>query len=297
MTDRDAFIARINRAADAGLIGSVDRDIRITNVKHAQSETELQLIARDLDQLEGSLRPAESWVGPPSTAPVPAAQPAGAATVTSPATSPAAGSTAGKVAGIIGCVVVVVVAVTFLVIGIVAFVAIRGATSSSSGGDSAVSGDVEVAEPLVPPYGLDEQGINDFLTTYRDRFDTSQVVELVMYDDYAVVQVPVEGKARSAGWLYRDGKWEDFGGVRASFPGSQPVDTARLDAAALAGNVERARTALGVEEASTTYVVVHDYSVDEPPQVLVYASNEYNESGYLLTRLRGAVVREYPFGG
>ncbi len=291
MTDRDALIARIDRAAEAGLIGSVDRDIRVANVKHAQSATELELIARDLDQLEGSLRPTSpsAWIGPPSTGPVPTP---GAPRPAPPAAAPAVvRSGAGKaVVGIVGCVAVVVVLVTVLAIGIVAFVAIRGATSD---GDAAVSGEVEAVQPG-PPYGLDEQGITDFLATYRERFGTGEVVELVLYDDYAVVQVPVAGKARSAGWLYRDGKWQELGGVRASFPGAQRVDTGRLDVAALIGNVERARTTLGVDEVSTTYAIVRDYSAEERPQVDIHVANEYGESGYLATRLRGAVVRAHP---
>ncbi len=294
MTDRDALIARIDRAAEAGLIGEADRNIRVTNVKHAQSDTELELIARDLDQLEGTLQPAGPWGGPPSTSPVPvpgAPEPAVASTTVTTATSRAA---VGKVVGVVGCVFAIVVAVVIVTIGIIAFVMIRGATSGDSATSSAEI--VDEAEPAGPAYGLDERGITDFLATYRDRFGTGEAVELVMYDDYVVVQVPVEGEARSAGWIYRDGTWREFGGVRASFPGSQPVDLSRIDVGALVGNIERARTTLGVEDISTSYVVVHDYSADEPPQVYVYVSNEYGESGYLATRPGGAVVRAYPFG-
>lgn len=288
VTDRDALIARINRAAEAGLIGEVDRNIRVTNVKHAQSDIELQLIARDLDQLEGSLQPAAAWSGPPSTSPVPVAgQPdPGRSGAQRPGTTPNAGK---AVAGIVGCVVVIVVLVTVAIIGIVAFVTVRGAAS-----DGAESGVVEDSG-VVSTYALDERGITDFLAAYRERFGTGKAAELVMYDDYAVVMVPVEGKARAAGWIYRDGEWRESGGVRATFPGSQPVGVGRIDVPALVANIERARATLGVEKISTTYVVVHHYSADEPPEVDIHVSNEYGESGYLATRPGGAVVRAFPY--
>ena len=68
--DRDALAARIKRAAEQGRIGAADRDIRLANVASAQSMAELDLIRRELDQLETTL-PSGSTVTPGWTGPTP----------------------------------------------------------------------------------------------------------------------------------------------------------------------------------------------------------------------------------
>ena len=61
--DRDPLVARINRAAAQGRIAPADRDIRLGNVASARSMTELDLIGRELDQLEARTT-AVSTAGP-----------------------------------------------------------------------------------------------------------------------------------------------------------------------------------------------------------------------------------------
>ena len=53
--DRSQLAARIRAAHDAGLIGEADRDIRLGNVRGAQSMLELDLMRRELEQVEASL--------------------------------------------------------------------------------------------------------------------------------------------------------------------------------------------------------------------------------------------------
>ena len=55
-------------------------------------------------------------------------------------------------------------------------------------------------------------------------------MDLTFYGDYVIVNVPVPGKARQSGWLYREaGGWTGFGGVRATFPGRGGRGHGRLD--------------------------------------------------------------------
>ena len=91
--------------------------------------------------------------------------------------------------------------------------------------------------------------------------------------------------------------WTDFGGVSANFPGSTAVDTRRLDVPALMHNIARARRTLRVGQVNQTYVNI-DYrpQVDHAPNVNVYVSNKFHESGYLATGLDGTVERSYPYG-
>jgi len=163
---------------------------------------------------------------------------------------------------------------------------------------SAVAPAPAAPSPTAPSYRLSGPGIRSFLAAYRAKFGTSKVVDLTLYDDYVIVQVPVPGRARHAGWNYREGEFREFGGVSANFPGSAVVDTRRLDVAAVVRNLAKARRVLKVEDVSLSYVSI-DYRprFDDAANVNIYLTNPYGESGYLATTLDGRVERAYPFGG
>jgi hypothetical protein len=303
--DRSPLVARIQRAAEQGRIGEADRDIRLGNVASAQTMTELDLMSRELDQLEATLpsapAAATAWAGP-SVPPV-------ADEIVDKAVD-----TAKATARSIGVVTIAIVVLVLIGAGVSGLVAFRSSTGSS--GPSAVLQD---PSPIVPnadsptgptsaegsdsatpggsAYALTGPGIRSFLARYQAQFHTSEVVDLTMYDDYVVVQVPVQGKARHEGWLYRnDSGFTSFGGITANFPGAVPVDTRRLALGPLLRNIARARTTLAVEEPTTTYVIVRFYrGADEAPSVDIHVSNDFQESGYLATTLDGSVERAYPF--
>ena len=156
--------------------------------------------------------------------------------------------------------------------------------------------DTLVNEPEGPSYSLTPAGIRGWLAAYRTKFGTSRVVDLTFYGDYVIVNAPVPGKARQSGWLYRKGTWTGFGGVRATFPGSEVVDTNRLDIPALARNITRARRTLNVEQPAQTYVIIRFISTfDKVPSVDIHVANQFQESGYLATTLDGKIERAYPY--
>ena len=79
-------------------------------------------------------------------------------------------------------------------------------------------------------------------------------------------------------------------------PGARPVDTTRLAIRALVGNIETARTTLNVEDPTTTYVIVRQYTPgDVVPSVDIHVANDFSESGYLATTLDGKIDRAYPY--
>jgi len=292
--ERADLAARIRRVADQGRISPADRDIRLRNVDSAQSTSELDLMARDLDQLETTIAPG-------GATPVPSAPELGVP-----------GSSGVRVEVNRRNIVIAVVFVLATVFGLGGLVAFRAHGGSGSG---AVTDDGlldPVAPSLASPsvsspdpsgtaagsaYRLDGRGIRWFLDAYRAKFGTTEVVDLTMYDDYAVVQVPQPGTHRHTGLLYRPANgWQDFGGVTANFPGSQPVDLTRLDVAALVRNIAKARESLNVDHVSQTYVVV-DYrpDFDATANVDIHVANSFGESGYLATTLDGSVERAFPF--
>jgi hypothetical protein len=328
-TERDAVAARIRRAADDGRISTVDRDIRLGNVASAQTAAELDLIARDLDQLEAAL-PATTPVGsapqpipPPASAQqsVGTAQPAAPAwsgsapTLTDQLTDQAV-TAARSTARSIGVVTAVILVLVLAGVGALAVFASHSSSSTSEGAlfdpsPAPAGGDEPADDPSTGPgsgpsadpgtgaaYALSARGIRAFVQLYRQKFGTTQVIDAVLYPDYAVVQAPQAGGKRHAGFLYRRGQgWADFGGISANFPGAQPVDLAALDVRALVRNIARARRSLGVEDPTTTYVIVRQYApADAVPSVDIHVANAFNESGYLATRLDGTVERAHPYG-
>jgi len=303
--DRAALVARIKRAADDGRIAPADRDIRLANVASAQSMSELDLMGRDLDQLESAVpagaTQAPTWSGP-GTAPV-------ADVITEKAVD-AAKSTARS----IGLVTLLIIGVLGLgAIGLAVYHGVQGSSGSDDPGlkdpipisEAPSPGDPDSPRPTAaspeppgPAYSLSAPGIRAFLQAYRERFKTSEIIDLTMYGDYVVVDVPVAGKPRHAGWLYRNGGgWSSFGGVTTNFPGARAVDTGKLAIPALVRNIARAQRTLNVEDPTTTYVIVRHYtSADQVPSVDIHVANDFNESGYLATTLDGTVERAYAFG-
>jgi hypothetical protein len=289
-SDRKSIRDRIKRAVAEGRISAADGDIRLRNVDAAQSTGELGLIVRDLDQLESAIAPT------PSAYATPAADIAAAARGTGRKTWPVLVAVIGVVVALAGA------------IGVFALSPGNSGSSSSSGRElnepvpiredpSTSSAPTEKASPAAPAYRLSAEGIRAFVQTYRQRFGTTRAVEATFYGDYVVVQVPIPGGKRHSGWVYRQASgFTDFGGEMANFPGSTVVDLSRLDIAALMTNIGRAKRVLNVEGASQTYVTI-DYrpQFDPAPNVNIYLTNKFNESGYLATTLGGKVERAYPY--
>ena len=304
--DRSRLATRIRRAADQGRISAADRDIRLGNVASAHSMSELDLMGRELDQLEASVQAGTTAPAWATGSPVQADE----------ELADKAAEVAKSTARSIGVMAVLLLALALAGAGASAFFVFR-ASSDTPGPDglqdplpltpevstvpAGPSGTEATTGTPAPTYSLTGPGIRAFLKLYRQTFKTSLVVDLTMYstgdDDYVVVNVPVPGKARHEGWLYRnDSGFTSFGGVRANFPGARPVDTDRLNIAALVRNIARARSTLDVEDPTTTYASVRHYnSSGEAPSVNVYVTNEFNESGYLATTLDGKVERALPY--
>ncbi len=280
-SERTALEARVRAAADAGRISAADRDIRLGNVRSAQSRAELDLMGRDLDQLDASAAKADTTATPrmpptpaPAGTPTPQDTPAPAAPYSTFDPGDAGKGSGVEVSGNPRRVLLIV-AVAVVVLGLVAaFVAVIAHHDSSSGSSALPPAKTSGPDPGTSPsagatpskgsqatgdYSLSAAGIRGFLATYQKKFGTPRVVDLVMYPEYAVVDVPVAGgRGRQQSWIYRpsSGGWTSAGGVRAVFPGSATVNTRRLNVNALERNIARARATLKVETPTTTYVIL-----------------------------------------
>ncbi|MBV9831014.1 MAG: hypothetical protein JOZ82_05415, partial [Marmoricola sp.] len=185
--EREALTTRIDRVAAAGKISGADRDIRLGNVRSAQSRAELELMSRDLDQLEGALGGGAS---PALDARPYSTFDPGQVSSTSGPTVVVTGSRTGLVIGIVVAVVVLLGTGAF---GLLA--AIGHVTSSSASSPRtlppAQTGDADPETVNGPSTGwsLTTPGVTRFLAAYQRKFHTPDVVDLVMYPDYVVVDV------------------------------------------------------------------------------------------------------------
>lgn len=310
-SDRSLLAGRIKRASDDGRISGADRDIRLGNVWTAQSMAELDLMTRELDQLDAQPLPVAASAAPVDGKPWSTFQPGkGDDGDDADPSHPVAGTTSATPASR-AALVSVVIAVGALVAAVALFLNFRGTDSRADpiadpGGNTVPGSGVPATPGGTQPggkpasgakYSLTGPGIRGFLATYQKRFGTTRVVDLTLYGDYAIVQVPVPGKARQSGWIYRGASgFTQFGGVRAVFPGAQVVDTTRMVIPALIGNIARARTTLNVEAPVQVYVIVRQIAqVDVVPSVDIHVTNQFSESGYLATTLDGKIERSFPY--
>ena len=151
--------------------------------------------------------------------------------------------------------------------------------------------------PAGAKYALTPAGIRGFLQAYRERFGTNRVVDLTLYGDYAIVNVP-KPKSRQAelGLSRRLGVHQ----LRRC-PGHLPRRPAGRHEPAGghgAGAQHRPGTGtLNVEDPTPDLRdrAVHPGRSERAPSVNIYVGNKFNESGYLATTLAGKVKRAYPF--
>ncbi len=66
-----------------------------------------------------------------------------------------------------------------------------------------------------------------------------------------------------------------------------------VDPAAFARAIKRSPSVLGVEDITSTYVVIRDTGGE--PSFSVYVSNEYSENGYWTFTLDGKEISRYAF--
>ncbi|MGD9525928.1 DUF1707 SHOCT-like domain-containing protein [Pseudonocardia sp.] len=137
------------------------------------------------------------------------------------------------------------------------------------------------------------EGFTRFLADVQEQLGTTRVAQATVYPGYAVITTAVPGRpGRAQTYQYRGGlDGPSEGGTRDA---DQPlVDLAAFDPAVVLPLVAGAPESLKVGEATSTYLIFDDDG--DGPQVAVYASNDYHESGYLEARPDGSIVSVHPY--
>jgi hypothetical protein len=302
--DRDRAIYVIDAALRNHQISQQDRDLRLERVRSASTVGELDLLVRDIAAAPAP-PPATAIVPPPPapvadpyatgtprpTAPVPSDLYGPPHTTSTTSTKTRTLTTSGKTGRQVafGCLGV---ALLFFIGPVIAGVALFSTRVGSSEGPTTTTDPI----PVGPAFELTREGIRDYVTTFEDSFDDSQVVRSVFYDGYVVSWVPA-GDGNVAIWNYLNGAFEQLGDPMDGSQDTGPVDLADLRPGKVMSLVDTARTTLGVTDPTTTYVIYDRNIIDNDPQVAVYVTNDAGDSGYLLGDVNGKVISTQADGG
>jgi hypothetical protein len=289
---RNEAIDVVEQALRSGRIVQADHDMRIDQLRSAQSAQEVEMLVRDL-------RPA---VATTATGAAPAAaQPVSGATPWplvnyGPTHGPGAPEVAtvvttstksgGAVGGIIALVVVLAVVVP-IAAAVIAFVSARDSFPSF---EDAAPSDETTYLPGQPP-GEDGvnlhtvEGFNELVDAVREAKGDTFAYTTVIYPRYAVADLPTGKNVRYEGW-YWDGRTLTKNQSRGSAT-SEQFDLSSVDPEQLVSMLKTVRERL--DDPDSWYVVISDPENLET-QVSAYASNDFGESTYIVEKLDGTVV-------
>jgi Domain of unknown function (DUF1707) len=137
-------------------------------------------------------------------------------------------------------------------------------------------------------------GLRAFIDGVRAEFGSTQVADLTVYPDYAVLAMPVPGApARSQSYHYQGG-FDASGSTGSRDPDQPLVDIAAVDVDKIIGLLAGAGQSLAVENPTVHYLIVRDPGTG--PEVAVYASNnDTGQSGYLEAKPDGTILGVHPY--
>ena len=137
-------------------------------------------------------------------------------------------------------------------------------------------------------------GFDALVADIDAEFGSTEVAEVVLYPEYAVVRIPAEDDPTHLEGYYYDGDFDDpnAAGVRAT---DEPlVDLATIDGSVVEQLIDQAPSPLNVDDPDSTYAIIETWGDPVQPAVAVYASNDY-ESGYLVAAVDGHLLDAYPY--
>ena len=298
---RNSAIKTVDEALKSGRIVQADRDMRVSQLKAAQTMQDIDLAVRDLR--------AAPPMAPPTIAPV-------AATPTGPQTPSVIQDTSGQqwplvnygpggggstpanvatvvgksggraIGGIIGLIILISVVVP-IVGAVIAFVAARN--SFPDFGGIGPTDDTTYAPGKAP--GKDGvnvftvNGYKDLLAAVKKESGATFVYDAVIYPRYAVIELPTgtNNRYQNFYWNGQDLQVEDI----KSTTDNPQVDIGLVDPQLLIDCVTTVRDRM---DTPTSWYAVVDDSFDSGAQISCYASNEFSESTYIIEKLDGTLI-------
>lgn len=166
--------------------------------------------------------------------------------------------------------------------------------SAVAAGEATDGGAAGVTPRVVGLAGLHTpEGFGHFVGDVRARLGSTLVAEATVYPEYAVVTTAVPGSpGRAQTYNYRGGlDGPSSAGTRDA--GHPLVDLASFDPAVVLALLAGAPQSLNVTDPTSRYLIFDDEGTG--PEVAVYVSNGFSESGYLEARPDGSIVSVHPY--
>jgi hypothetical protein len=297
---RNAAIKIADDALKSGRIVQADHDMRVDQLKRAQTLQDIELAIRDLRT------PAPT--APPTIAPVPptptgqqtsgvvqsGAQqwplvnygPGSGSGATSLSTVTSSGKGGKAIGGIIAAIILVSVIVP-IAGAVIAFFAARD--SFPDFGTIGPTDDTTYL-PGQPPGKdgvnvLTVDGYDELVDALRDRTNATYTFSAVLYPRYAVLQVPTGTNNRYENF-YWNGEELEVQDIKGTTDDGQ-VDLSLVDPQILVDCVKTVHDRM--DNPNSWYAVIDD-SFGSGSQLACYASNEFGESTYILEGLDGTVT-------
>ncbi len=289
-SDRDAAIKVVEAAFKSGRIIEADRDMRVDQLKSAQTLQDIDIQVRDLRPRQpaaaaGMAAPTVSVSTSPAGQPWPHYGPPQGAPSQVEVTE-LVGKAGKAIGGII--IAVVVVSVIVPIIGVViALVAARDSFDVESFGQP--SDETTYLPGQDPPEGginvHTVDGYQALVDAVRDETGATMTFDVTMYPRYAVLTLPVQEGTGRYQLYYWDGELD-----RQDSKGTT-TDTA-FDLTELRPEltIRLLKKVRGEVEDPTIWYVSARAPADTAPQVLAYACNDFSECEYLIATFDGKII-------
>ena len=292
---RNAAIKTVEQALKSGRIVQADHDMRVQQLRGAQTMQDIDLAVRDL-RAPGATAPATIAPMPPTpTGQAPAAgQPwplvnygpgAGSAGLTDVATAVGKG---GKAIGGIIALIIVVSVVVPIAGAAIAFFAARDSFPEFDGigptDDTTYLPGQAPGESGVNVHTVD--GYTEMVDALRDETDATYSFTAVLYPRYASIQVPTGTNDRYQNF-YWNGEVLELQDIKGTTDAGQ-VDLSLVDPQQMVDMLNTVRDRMDNPE--NWYVIISETFGGGGAQISAYASNDFSESTVLTETLDGTVI-------
>lgn len=177
-------------------------------------------------------------------------------------------------------VIAVVVVVVVAALGIAGWLALSGANVFGLG----------------QPKMWTVSGLEAFVDDLDDEFGTTEVVEAYLAENFATVEVPVDGGAsRTITYKYDGGFTESRKGTRPADESEGLIDLRELDAEKTLALLPEAPAMVGLPDGEVSAILIMlaygpDSDVADVPEISVHVETEFGETGSVRADLSGDVV-------
>lgn len=139
------------------------------------------------------------------------------------------------------------------------------------------------------------EGIEAFVDDVEEEFGTTEVIEADVFEDYAIVELPVEGEvSRTIAYRYDGGFSESRKDTRTTDESKGLIDLSELDAEKTIALLPGAPEMVGLPDGEVTAIMITlaygpDSVVSDVPEVSLNVRTEFGETGSVRADLGNVV--------